>query len=98
MLSACVGNSEKFVGNNPANIPAKSNVPEEMEHMVEYSCICRKKEVILKRAGILPTHAGSIVPAHPQICRKLLYEWHHLFKFMPQLQKKFSYLYDNIIL
>ena len=33
-----------------------------------------KKEVVLRRAGILPTRAGSIVPAHLQMCRKLLCE------------------------
>ena len=45
-----------------------------MERIVEYSCTCRKKEVVLRGAGILPTRAGSIVPAHLQMCRKLLYE------------------------
>ena len=54
-----------------------------MEHMVEYSCMCREKKVALKTAGILPTRARSIVPAQLEMCRKLLYE------VMPQLEKSF---------
>ena len=60
----------KYYCNN-LNIPA--NVLEEMERMVEYSCMCWKKEVVL-RTGILPTRAGSIVPAHLQMCRNVLCE------------------------
>ena len=78
MLPAHVGNSEKCVGNIPAIILIflqNANVLEEMERMVEYSCMCRKKRsCILRRPGILPTRAGSIVPAHLQMCRKLLCE------------------------
>ena len=32
------------------------------------------------------------------MCRKLLCEVVPSFKFMPQLEKRFSYLYENILL
>ena len=49
MLPPHVGNSEKCVGNIHATILQNANVLEEMEHMVEYSCMCRKKRNCIKK-------------------------------------------------
>ena len=43
-----------------------------------------KKKLFLRRAVILPTRAGNVVPAHLQMCRKVLYE---VVPHMPQLEK-----------
>ena len=53
------------------------------------------EEVVLRRAGVLPTHAGSIVLAHLQMCRKLLY----VYEVVPSFEiyaSTWKSLYENM--